>query len=180
MKMRHNFIYLKKTRSIYSLDRCVLAGNEVALRWGKLANVIEYFYTAKAPARACSIIRHLNGFKLLSEFAKVVSHVCILSFIFLEQNKDFALGTPLTLLPSEGGTKPLRLADNIDLMAVSQRQTCRCYESIDLPTHIFCMEVRIETIKDMVTTRKGTPCTGDNSGGKTLDELNNFQYIISN
>ena len=36
------------------------------------------------------------------------------------------------------------------------------------------MEVRIETNKDMVTTRKGTPCTGDNIGGKSLDEMNNF------
>ena len=159
------------------MDRCVLAGNEEALRWGKLANVIEYFYTTKAPARACSIIRHLHGFKHLSEFAKV----SILLFIFLEQNLDFALGTSLTLLQSEGRTKPLRLADNIDLIAVSQRQTYRCYEPIDLiPTHRFCMEVRIETNKEMVTTRKGTPCTGDNIRGNTLDDINNFQYIISN
>ena len=145
--MPHNFIYFKKKRSISSLDRCVLAGSDGALRWGKLANVIEYLYTTKAPARACSIIRHLNGVKLLSEFA-------ILLCIFLEQNQDFALGTSLTLLQSEGRTKPLRLADNIDLIAVSQRQTYRCYEPIDLPTHRFCMEVRIETNKDMVITRK--------------------------
>ena len=46
-----------------------------------------------------------------------------------------------------------RLADNIDLMI--QRQTYRSYEPIDLPTHRFCMEVRIEKSKDMVTTSKG-------------------------
>ena len=75
--------------------------------------------------------------------------------------------------------KSLRLADNIDLIAGSQRQTDIYYEPMDLPEHRFCMEVRIETNKDMVTTRKVTPCTGDNSEGKTLGEVNNFQYIGS-
>ena len=79
----------------------VMKEHSVGGNW--LINVIEYFYTTKAPARACSIIRHLNCFKLLSEFAKV----SILLFIFLEQNQDFALGTSLTLLQSEGRTKRL-------------------------------------------------------------------------
>ena len=44
------------------------------------------------------------------------------------------------------------------------------------------MEVRIETSEDMVTTTKGKHCvpTGDTNGGKTLDEMYNFQYIGSN
>ena len=42
------------------------------------------------------------------------------------------------------------------------------------------MEVRIEMNKDMVITRKVTLCTGDNSVGKTLGEVNNYQYIGSN
>ena len=40
------------------------------------------------------------------------------------------------------------------------------------------MEVRIETNKDMVTTRKGTPFKDDDIGGKTRDDMNNFQYIL--
>ena len=61
-----------------------------------------------------------------------------------------------------GRGKSLRLADNIDLIAGSQRQTDIFYEPMDLPKHRFCMEVRIETNKDKVTTKKVTPCTGDN------------------
>ena len=54
-----------------------MVGNDEAHHWEKLANVIEYLYTTRTPAQACPIIpvRHLNGFKLLSEFAKVVCHV---------------------------------------------------------------------------------------------------------
>ena len=90
--------------------------------------------------------------------------------------------TSLTLLQSEGGTKSLRSADNIDLIAGYQRQTDISYVPMDLPTHNCCMEVRIETNKDIVTTRKVTPCTGDrsNSEGKTLGEVKNIQYIGSN
>ena len=73
---------------------------------------------------------------------------------------------------------PMTIAYNIDLIVGSQRQTDIPYEPMDLPTHIFCMEVMIDTNKDMVTTRKVTPCTGDNSEGKTLGEVNNSQYYI--
>ena len=43
-----------------------------------------------------------------------------LLLMLLEQNQDCALRTSLTLLPSEGGTKSLRLADNVDLIAGSK------------------------------------------------------------
>ena len=88
-------IFFKRSIA-YSLDRCALAGNEEAHHWGKLANLIDYLYTTRAPARACPIIIHLNGFKLLSEFAKVVPHVSSLLVIFLEQNQDCALISSLT------------------------------------------------------------------------------------
>ena len=48
---------------------------ELTIDENQLANVIEYLYTRRAPARACPIIRHINGFTLLSEYAQVVSHV---------------------------------------------------------------------------------------------------------
>ena len=89
----------------------------------------------------------------------------------------------MTLLTSEGGETSLRLADNhnIDLI----RQTYTSYELIDLQTHRFCMVVRIETNKDMVTTMKGKHC-------RLLEDIteeerrwmrltcDNFQYIGSN
>ena len=61
-----------------------------------------------------------NGFKLLSEFAKVASPVSKPFLNFLGANQDGALKTSFTLLQSEGGTTSLLLADNIDLMAGSK------------------------------------------------------------
>ena len=74
--------------------------------WENWLNEIEYIYTTRAPPRACAIIIiHLNGFKLMSELAKVVSHVSSLLLIFLEQNQDCALRTSLTQYCSRGRNK---------------------------------------------------------------------------
>ena len=55
---------------------------------------------------------------MLPKFANVVS--CLQAFLTISWNKPRrALLTSLTLLPSEGGNKSLRLADNIDLIAGS-------------------------------------------------------------
>ena len=58
-----------------------------------------------------------------------------------------------TLLQSEGGKTFLLLADNIDLIAGSNDKLKDLTSRLTL-THSFCIEVRIETSKDMFTTRK--------------------------
>ena len=99
-------------------------------------------------------------------------------FYFLGANQDGALKTSFTLLPSEGGTKSL--ADNIDLIAGSEDKLTDLTRLLTYQHIAFVWNFLIETNTEMVTTRKGTLCTGDNSGGKTLDEMNNVQYISSN
>ena len=43
-------------------------------------------------------------------------------------------------------------------------QTYTSYEPIELPTHIFCMEVRIEKARTWLPPGKAKHCTGDKSG----------------
>ena len=53
--------------------------------------------------------------------------------------------------------------------------------TIDIPTHRFCMDVRIEKSKDMATTSKGENTAQETIvDGKMLDDMNNFQQIGSN
>ena len=63
--------------------------------------------------------------------------------------------------------------------ACIQIQTYTSYEPIDLPTHIFCMEVRIEKSKDMmVTNRRGENTPQEiRVDGKMMDEMNNFHQL---
>ena len=100
--------------------------------------------------------------------------------IFLEQNQDCALITSLTPLPSESGTKSLRLADNIDPIAESKAKLTDLTTRLTYQHIYFAWRYALKRTRTwlVVTTRKGTPCTGDTIGGKTLDEMNNFQYII--
>ena len=94
---------------------------EEAHHWGKLANVIEYFYTTRAPSPACLIIRYLNGFKLLSEFANVVSHVSKYFINFHGAKSRRCIENFIDTIAVGGWeTKSLRLAENIDLIAGSK------------------------------------------------------------
>ena len=121
-----------------------------------MATVIESLCATRgrSPARACPIIRHVYGLKQLS--VKSRSLLLLLVQIKAVHREDFTD----SIFQSEDGTRSLRLADNIDLIAAgSQRQTDITYEPMmDLPTYRFCMEVRIEMNNDIVTTRKVTPC----------------------
>ena len=72
-----------------------------------------------------------------------------------------------------------QITGNIDLTAGSKDKLTYLTSRIDLPTHICCMEVRIENRKDIwLPPGKGKHCTGDTSGweGKLLDETRSCQY----
>ena len=75
-----------------------------------------------------------------------------------------------------------RGADNIDLYCRIQRQTYRSYEPTDLPTHIFCMEVRLEKNKYMCIgyhQERGKTAQEIRVDGKMMDDMSNF-HIGSN
>ena len=92
----------------------------------------------------------------------------------MEQSQDCALRTSLTLLQSEGGTKSLRLADNIDLIAGSKAKLT------DLTSRLTYQHVYFAGLKQTGHGyhHKWTLCTGDNIGGNALDEMNNIQYNL--
>ena len=109
---------------------------------------------------------HLNGFKLLSQFAEVASPVAKPFLNFLGGNQDGALRTNFIDTIAFGG------GNNIPTISIEhrrhgriQRQTYRSYEPIDLPTHniIFCMEVWVDKrARTLLPPGKGqTHCTGE-------------------
>ena len=71
-------------------------------------------------------------------------------------------------------------AANIDITAGSKDKLRPTYLTSRL-TYQFCMEVRIEKSKDVVTTRKGENTAQEiRLDGKMLDDMNNFQHIGAN
>ena len=99
------------------MGRCALAGIEEAHHWGTLGNIIEYLYTT----RACPIMIQLHGFKLLSAFAKVLSHVSKPFINFLGAKSRLWIENFIDTGVVEWRNKiPTIIADTIDLIAGSK------------------------------------------------------------